>query len=133
MTQKLKISEKLQKDKDLTVDEKAIDEEANDSLMKLLPQIDQRITKLEEDIKDPKTFTGFAKNYQWFFYIIISIAVFFGWRAFEAYAKHFEQMKENINMQIKENEKRTKQRLDYIEERQEILIENKINSINKSH
>jgi len=42
-------------------------------------------------------------------------------------------MKENINMQIKENEKRTKQRLDYIEERQEILIENKINSSSKTH
>jgi hypothetical protein len=136
MTQKLKIPEKIEKNRNSISAVALEEEEANNRDLSNDPSIkslDQRITKLEEDIKNPKTFADFAKNYQWFFYIFISIAAFFGWRTFEAYTKHFEQMKENVNMQIKENEKRTKQRLDYIEERQEILIENKINSSSKTH
>jgi len=87
------------------------------------------IDKLKEDVKDPKTLSEFLKKYQWFLYFFVSVAVYFAVLAFHSYTKHFEQMRENVYMKFEEVEKRIDQRLDYIEKQEEIIIENKINSI----
>jgi len=70
MTQKPKIPEKIEKNRNSISAVALEEEEANNRDLSNDPSIkslDQRITKLEEDIKNPKTFADFAKNYQWFF------------------------------------------------------------------
>jgi hypothetical protein len=103
-------------------DEDISDEDISDKIEAL----NEKIESLEDDLKDPKTFIDFIQKFQWCFYVLISIAVFFGIRT-------FEQMKVNIHTQLEENEKITNTRFDRIEKVQDILIENKINSTNKTH
>jgi hypothetical protein len=93
--------------------------------------LEERIKKLEEDIKDPKTIADFIVKFRVIFVTLITVILFLCGCILYWFNKNLDQTKTYIELQLSENNKQVNQRLDYIEKQQDILIENKFNKADK--